>query len=146
MENSLGERIRSLRIQKYMTQADLGELAGVNPVMIGYFETESRKPGLGSLMKIADALEVSIDFLLGRAAYTNAYVHLDAADTDNPAVFVTDNKKAPAVQQRKGAHEHADRAVQSSFGLTITKDELIRIIDKRVEELFNGGVASRVGK
>jgi transcriptional regulator with XRE-family HTH domain len=33
---------------------------------ISFFETAKRRPSLGNLIKLADALSVSVDFLLGR--------------------------------------------------------------------------------
>ncbi len=49
-----------------LTQAELGLKAGIAPGAISHFETGQRAPSLESLVKLADALECSVDQLLGR--------------------------------------------------------------------------------
>jgi len=49
------------------TQAELGQRSGMGAASISHFETGQRVPSLESLAKLADALEVSVDALLGRA-------------------------------------------------------------------------------
>lgn len=51
-----------------MTQAELGLRAGLGAASVSHFETGQRAPSLESLVKLADALEVSTDVLLGRAS------------------------------------------------------------------------------
>ena len=63
-----------------MTQADLGSAAGIAPAAISHFETGQRVPSVESLLKLADALSVSVDFLLGR--------HADWASTQLDPVFM----------------------------------------------------------
>jgi transcriptional regulator with XRE-family HTH domain len=50
-----------------LTQAELGARAGIAPAAVSHFETGQRTPSLDSLVKLADALRVSIDAMLGRA-------------------------------------------------------------------------------
>jgi len=51
-----------------LTQAQLGKRSGIAPASISHFETGQRTPSLDSLVKLADALAVSVDVLLGRVA------------------------------------------------------------------------------
>ena len=62
----LGERIRSARKSKKYTQENLAELANINRVMVSRYESGAAEPELDNLRRIADALEVSLDYLLGR--------------------------------------------------------------------------------
>ena len=48
-----------------MSQSDLAIRAGLPPSSIAHFETASRKPSFDTLHKIANALEVTADYLLG---------------------------------------------------------------------------------
>ena len=68
----IGEKFRSnlktIREMRGLTQAQVGIRAGIAAASISHFETGQRVPALDSLVKLADALEVSIDVLLGRAA------------------------------------------------------------------------------
>lgn len=50
-----------------LTQAELGIQAGIAAASVSHFETGQRSPSLDSLVKLADALAVSVDVLLGRA-------------------------------------------------------------------------------
>ena len=68
METRLAANLRSLRELRRLTQAELGARAGIAAASISHFETGQRAPSLDSLVKLADALEVSVDGLLGRAA------------------------------------------------------------------------------
>lgn len=63
----VGDRLRKLREQMGFTQTDLGAKAGIAAASVSHFETGQRLPSLESLMKLADALGVSVDTLLGRA-------------------------------------------------------------------------------
>lgn len=49
-----------------MSQADLAEKAGMQSSAISHFEAGRRSPSFDNLKRLADALNVTIDFLLGR--------------------------------------------------------------------------------
>lgn len=61
-----GERIRALRKQRGLNQDQLAELASLNRVTVAKYEAGRVEPGAQALARIADALEVSTDALLGR--------------------------------------------------------------------------------
>jgi transcriptional regulator with XRE-family HTH domain len=60
-------RLSEQRERRGLTQAELGARAGIAPGAVSHFETGQRLPSLESLVKLADALECSVDSLLGRA-------------------------------------------------------------------------------
>lgn len=62
----LGYRLRELRKENKMSQADLGKLLGVTKVSISGYENGTRIPSLDILNGILDVFGVSADFLLGR--------------------------------------------------------------------------------
>lgn len=66
--NDFGSRLQSLREMRSLTQVQLGERAKMASASISHFETGQRIPSLESLVKLANALEVSTDALLGRSA------------------------------------------------------------------------------
>ena len=49
-----------------LTQAELGAKAGIAAASVSHFETGQRAPSVESLVRLADALEISTDALLGR--------------------------------------------------------------------------------
>ena len=61
-----GEKIREIRMQRGYNQEQLAELANLNRVTIAKYESGKVEPGAQALDRIADALEVTVDELLGR--------------------------------------------------------------------------------
>lgn len=49
-----------------MSQLDVAEKSGLMPAAVSHFETGKRTPSFDNLRKLADALDVSVDYLLGR--------------------------------------------------------------------------------
>jgi transcriptional regulator with XRE-family HTH domain len=60
------ERLRAARDLRGLSQGELGNKAGMPPSSIAHFEAGSRKPSFDTLRRLATALEVTTDFLLGR--------------------------------------------------------------------------------
>ena len=57
---SIGKRIKILRENKGLTQEKLAEKTGLSLDFIGKIEVNINEPGLKSLIKIANALDVHI--------------------------------------------------------------------------------------
>ena len=66
MENKFAENLRLAREKKDLSQADLAERTGLQPSAISHFEAGRRSPSFDNLKRLADALNVPIDSLLGR--------------------------------------------------------------------------------
>lgn len=66
MSENFENILRRIREQKNLSQSELGEKAGLQPAAISHFENGRRAPSFANLRKLADALSVSIDYLLGR--------------------------------------------------------------------------------
>lgn len=62
----IGKRVRELRVKKGMSQQELGSAIGVTKVSICGYESGGRIPNLDNLIKLADTLGTTTDFLLGR--------------------------------------------------------------------------------
>jgi transcriptional regulator with XRE-family HTH domain len=60
----IGKRIQELRKQRKWTQSKLAELSEVEPSNISHIERAATKLSLPTLIKIANALEVSLDELV----------------------------------------------------------------------------------
>ena len=63
---TLGQQITKLRKQKKLSQNDLGKKIGTSGDIIGRYERDEVKPSIEVAAKIADVLEVSLDFLIGK--------------------------------------------------------------------------------
>lgn len=60
-----GERLSELRKQKKLSQDDLAKKIGVHAPVIGRYERSEVKPSIEVAVNIADALNVSLDYLVG---------------------------------------------------------------------------------
>jgi transcriptional regulator with XRE-family HTH domain len=61
------ERLKTAREQlRQWSQSELASRAGLPPSSIAHFEAGSRKPSFDTLRRLATALEVTTDYLLGR--------------------------------------------------------------------------------
>lgn len=56
----LGKRIKTLREKAHLTQEKLAERSGISLDYLGKIEVNINKPGLKTLIKISNALEVPI--------------------------------------------------------------------------------------
>ncbi len=60
------ERLRTARDLRGWSQGYLAERAGMPSSSIAHFEAGSRKPSFDTLRRLANALEMTTDYLLGR--------------------------------------------------------------------------------
>jgi len=60
------KRLRNTRKANSLTQEELAEKADISRVMISRYESGSVMPTVDVLVSLADALNVSTDYLLGR--------------------------------------------------------------------------------
>lgn len=68
MSEKFSDRLKAERGRRGWSQAELADKAGLQPAAISHFETDERTPSFHNLSKLANALNVSIDYLLGRTA------------------------------------------------------------------------------
>ncbi len=66
---NVGSKIRELRIEKGIRQADLAKILNVDKTTVTKWETNCHLPDFEKLVAIADYFDVSTDFLLGRKDY-----------------------------------------------------------------------------
>ena len=62
-KDRFSEHLQQIRQSKGLSQTDLAKRTGLKPAAISHFETGQRKPSFGNLIKLADALSVSMDYL-----------------------------------------------------------------------------------
>ena len=63
-----GDRLRALRHEKSLTQAELSKIIGVSKSSINMYERGDREPGFEKLEAFADYFNVDIDYLMGRSS------------------------------------------------------------------------------
>jgi transcriptional regulator with XRE-family HTH domain len=60
------DRLRTAREKREFSQSQLAEKSGLPPSSISHFESGARKPSFDNLRRLANALNVSTDYLIGR--------------------------------------------------------------------------------
>lgn len=65
MKNNLAERLKSLRLEKGLTQQQLADELKMNSVTYLRYEKGQREPSIDTLIEIAGFYGVSIDYLVG---------------------------------------------------------------------------------
>lgn len=66
LAGALGRRIRALRLKKKWSQRELGAMLGIDMTKLSKYENGEHLPPHLTLVQIADAFGVSLDFLMGR--------------------------------------------------------------------------------
>lgn len=67
-EKQIGLRIKTVRIEAGLTQQQLAKRLGIPYQSIGQWERGMRNPKIETLQAIADAIGVSLDYLLGNVS------------------------------------------------------------------------------
>ena len=66
MSQEFADILRRTREKRGLSQSQLAEKTGLQPSAVSHFEAGRRAPSFSNLRHLADALGVSIDFLIGR--------------------------------------------------------------------------------
>lgn len=67
MQKKFQDQLRAAREKRELSQSELATRTGLQPSAVSHFETGKRSPSFDNLKRLADALGVSVDYLLGRA-------------------------------------------------------------------------------
>jgi transcriptional regulator with XRE-family HTH domain len=62
----VSQTLKNTREMRNLTQEQLAEMANLNRVTVAKYESGRVEPGAGALAKLADAMDVSADYLLSR--------------------------------------------------------------------------------
>jgi transcriptional regulator with XRE-family HTH domain len=106
------ERLREWRLKRGLTQEELARKASVPVVSVSHFETGHRFPNAESLRRLADALGVSTDYMLGRVK-DPVRGDIDAADPEVAALF----------RKFQGMSEEAREQVKQLFNTVDAMDK-----------------------
>lgn len=107
------ERLKTLRKQAQLTQVDVAERLGISQPAYASWERGIKKPTQENLVKIAQILNVSVDYLVGNSDYTEDKL-------DNIELLFRMNSKGLTNEEKE-----------------IFKKELIEFMKER-KKLFNG--------
>lgn len=95
----LGSRIRKKRLQLGWTQEALAKAIGVSTSFVGHLERGSRKASLETLVAAANALNVSLDYLLA-ASLDQKWESLQQPDGLRPGQRLAMREMLTTLQQQ----------------------------------------------
>jgi transcriptional regulator with XRE-family HTH domain len=81
---NLGQRIRKVRLLREFTQDQLAEKADIVNSYVGVIERGEKKPSIHTLVKISNALNCSVDYLLGDSLVSGKDRVFDVTISGNP--------------------------------------------------------------
>ncbi|WP_447985442.1 helix-turn-helix domain-containing protein [Nitrospira sp. Nam74] len=88
------DRLRTAREYRGLSQGELAKQAKLQPSAISHFETGARKPSFDNLRLLADTLDVTTDYLLGRVEGFTALAQADKLHRHYNALHSDDRKFA----------------------------------------------------
>jgi transcriptional regulator with XRE-family HTH domain len=80
--NTIGSRIKELRLKKDLTQEELAAQLGIKRSTLANWEIDRAAPGNSQLTELAKFFAVSVDFLLGPNPNDISYVVLSPEDLE----------------------------------------------------------------
>lgn len=79
-KETLGSRLRKLRLRERLEQKQVAELVGVDRSAISYYENDTRQPPYDTLVRLALLYKVSTDYLLGKEKVKIDFSNLTGSD------------------------------------------------------------------
>lgn len=73
------QRLGAARRIRELSQDEIAKMTGLKPAAISHFETGERKPSFDNLRRLADALKVTTDYLMGRTDNLEGFAEADMA-------------------------------------------------------------------
>lgn len=93
MSADFGNRVAQLRKERDLSRDELGEKVGTSGAIVGRYERGDMKPSIKIAAKIAEALDVSLDFLMGLSS--------ELVKDKKMVIRLEDIKKLPDTERNK---------------------------------------------
>ena len=101
-------RLKTVRDLRGLDQARLAEKSGLPPSSISHFEAGSRRPSFENLHRLANALDVTTDYLLGRVDDPEAYAEADPLYRDFKNLSAADRDLAQSFMKMLSTRKQRD--------------------------------------
>jgi transcriptional regulator with XRE-family HTH domain len=104
------ERLKSARALRGLSQTELAAKAGLPPSSVSHFESGARKPSFDNLKRLAAALDVTTDYLLGRtdtpeASATAGRLHRDMHKLSSDDLQLTEQFVKMLLRRKQGSKD-----------------------------------------
>ncbi len=164
---TLGAKLKKLRVEKGLSQAALEALSGVNCKLLSKYENERVVPTADTLRKIAEALQISSDYLIFDNAPKDGistlkdlelferFKEVENMSAENRTMIknmidaLLIKSKVESVIKPRGKDEPWESRMQvtldrlRSRNKDYSEDEILQIVNKAVEEVRSGKKAAR---
>lgn len=87
------QRVVAARTMRDLNQEELSKRSGLTPAAVSHFETGARKPSFDNLRKLAEALEVTSDYLMGRSEDPEGVADVNIAYRDGMKGLSSDQRE-----------------------------------------------------
>ena len=92
---NFGSILKSLRINRSLTQTELANKLGISYSTISMYERSQRQPDFETLEAIADFFNVDMDYLLGKSDIQNKYAAIVAASQAFSSLDISNTTPPP---------------------------------------------------
>ncbi len=113
--------LKNCRQEKNLNQTELAQKTSLQPSAISHFEAGSRKPSFDNLIKLADALEVTTDYLLDRGAFPTRTITIAGIEI---ILELNENLQSIDITCNQIGYIHGD--VNTIFGDVNTVDSTVK--------------------
>ena len=147
---TFGERLEKCIKESKYTQKDLAEKIGITPVRLNYWVKDKRQPDVQFIRELANALEVSADYLIGNesSASPTSVPSLSAAALALAQLYDTldpHSQKIVDTVARMESERPAARPSVSSLpdGITLVGDMPMHRIPYLGEAICDGSIEAK---
>ncbi len=113
--------LKNCRQEKNLNQTELAQKTSLQPSAISHFESGSRKPSFDNLIKLADTLEVTTDYLLDRGAFPTRTITIAGIEI---ILELNENLQSIDITCNQIGYIHGD--VNTIFGDVNTVDSTVK--------------------
>ncbi|MBR0373176.1 MAG: helix-turn-helix transcriptional regulator [Mogibacterium sp.] len=132
--STISDNIRSLRKQYFLTQEQLGEIAGVSDKAVSTWENGVAEPRMGAVRRMADHFNINIsDILDGPADAHQDGLNASASLLAREILADGELKKAVSCLQ------HRPELIESVLKLSVLTQEELELINGTMERFGKGG-------
>lgn len=116
---TIGEKIRQLRKEKNMSQADLSYATGLSKGAISMYELNARRPKIETLEVLADYFNVDMNFLTGRD------IHTTLIADDRERIIISQYRALNHEGQEKVSEYVTDLVASGRYSLKCSESEVV---------------------
>lgn len=91
--SKIGNRVKTLRLNKKLSQTDLAKLMDVSKSVISGYEKSSLYPSVETLLKLADYFGVTTDYILARPNKTVDVTGLNDNEVEGIVLLISSLRK-----------------------------------------------------